>query len=243
MDNRDNFSNESKRILQERVGNRCSNPDCQCLTSGPNADPQKATRIGVAAHITAASPGGPRWNPALTNQQRSSITNAIWLCQNCAKLVDSDSTIYPEERLFAWREFAEENCRRILEGKEPFEVDNPNDEIIWSCGWCRSAVPDGQLVCATCNSEAAYGATRQERAQAGQAGLYLGFLAYMGIILLIPNWLNSSYEMDIPLGLGLGIYNIPLAFIVSLASSYLNVELEEKKHRGKPPRFFRNTSI
>jgi hypothetical protein len=44
--------------------------------------------VGVAAYITAASPGGPRYDPALTTDQRSGGENAIWLCQTCGKLVE-----------------------------------------------------------------------------------------------------------------------------------------------------------
>jgi hypothetical protein len=46
--------------------------------------------VGVAAHITAASPGGPRFDPNLSDKERASATNGIWLCQNCAKLIDND---------------------------------------------------------------------------------------------------------------------------------------------------------
>lgn len=74
---RDEFSLTSKRILQERVGNRCSNPNCPRLTSGPNFHLNKATRIGEAAHITGATPGGPRFDSSLSPQERSSINNGI----------------------------------------------------------------------------------------------------------------------------------------------------------------------
>ena len=87
---RDDFPEEVKRIVAARVGNQCSNPDCRALTSGPQIDPTKALNVGVAAHITAAAPGGPRYDPSLTPEERRHPDNAIWLCQNCAKLVDND---------------------------------------------------------------------------------------------------------------------------------------------------------
>jgi len=74
---RDEFSEEVKRIAAARVGYRCSNPRCRKLTSGPKADSGRALSIGVAAHITAASPGGPRYDESLSAEQRSSIENAI----------------------------------------------------------------------------------------------------------------------------------------------------------------------
>lgn len=69
---RDDFSAATKELLAKRVGYRCSNPDCRQPTSGPQEDPSKAINVGVAAHITAASPDGPRFDPSLTPEQRSS---------------------------------------------------------------------------------------------------------------------------------------------------------------------------
>src|SRR5437899_8109263 len=55
---RDEFSVGTKELLAKRVGYRCSNPECRQPTSGPQEDPAKVVNIGVAAHITAASPDG-----------------------------------------------------------------------------------------------------------------------------------------------------------------------------------------
>ena len=87
---RDDFDKETKDVLARRVGHRCSNPNCRKPTTGPQTVASKALNIGVAAHITAASKGGPRYDEALSPQERKSIDNAIHLCQNCGKLVDND---------------------------------------------------------------------------------------------------------------------------------------------------------
>jgi hypothetical protein len=63
--------------------------------------------LGVAAHITAASPLGPRYDFALTKEQRSAPENGIWLCQNCAKLIDSDTLRFPSQILRHWKQSAE----------------------------------------------------------------------------------------------------------------------------------------
>lgn len=39
--------------------------------------------------------------------QRRSITNGIWLCQVCAKLIDNDSTRYTADVLKDWKRLAE----------------------------------------------------------------------------------------------------------------------------------------
>lgn len=89
---RDDFPSGTKDILARRVGMKCSN--CNKATSGPQANPSKALNIGVAAHITAAAPGGPRYDPSLSALERSGIENGIWLCQDCAKLIDNDVRRY-----------------------------------------------------------------------------------------------------------------------------------------------------
>ena len=104
---RDDFSAGVKDKLAKRVGLLCSRPECACATTGPKADPGGAINIGVAAHITAAAAGGPRYDPLKTSAQRRSIENAIWLCQSCAKLIDSDPNRYSTVNLRAWKEKAE----------------------------------------------------------------------------------------------------------------------------------------
>jgi cellulose biosynthesis protein BcsQ len=63
--------------------------------------------IGEAAHIEAASPGGPRYNCNMTESERSSSSNAIWLCRNCSKLIDSDVEKYPVPLLKKWKNSVE----------------------------------------------------------------------------------------------------------------------------------------
>lgn len=115
MATRDDFSASTKRLLSERVGFRCSNPDCRLHTSGPSADPSSSVNIGVAAHITAAAPGGPRYDSSLSGDERKGLQNGIWLCQNCAKLIDSDSDFYTEELLYGWKNQAETQAAKSLQ--------------------------------------------------------------------------------------------------------------------------------
>lgn len=104
---RDDFPKNVKHLLALRVGGVCSNPDCQRPTFGPSTDPERSVNIGVAAHITAASRGGPRYEPKLSSEERSAAENGIWLCQVCAKLVDADPTQFPKTLLKAWKGQAE----------------------------------------------------------------------------------------------------------------------------------------
>lgn len=104
---RDDFLSKTKEMLARRVGYRCSNPKCRRVTSGPDSTGTQAVNIGVAAHIAAASKGGPRFDPAMTSNERTSASNGIWLCQTCSKLVDSDDSKYTKEVLEDWKETAE----------------------------------------------------------------------------------------------------------------------------------------
>lgn len=113
---RDDFAYRTRLALAHRVGMHCSNPNCAKLTAGPQTDPQKALNVGVAAHITAASDGGARYDNTMTTHQRTSIENGIWLCQTCAKLVDNDAERYTVDLLRKWKVLAEESARLRVEG-------------------------------------------------------------------------------------------------------------------------------
>lgn len=112
---RDDFHSTTKELLAKRVGYRCSNPSCRQSTSGPHKNPTKIINVGVAAHITAASPGGPRYDAFLSSEQRSSAQNGIWLCQKCAKLIDNDSIRYTFDVLLDWKQIAEKLAIHELE--------------------------------------------------------------------------------------------------------------------------------
>ncbi len=120
---RDDFKNETKEVLAKRVAMRCSNPNCRQSTSGPADDLKKSVNIGVAAHIAAASPGGKRYDISQTNKERSEIYNGIWLCQNCAKLIDSDETRYPVILLHKWKSISEEAALYDVENKVLKEIN------------------------------------------------------------------------------------------------------------------------
>lgn len=117
-ENRDDFSAKTKKVLAERVGFLCSCPNCRVPTMGPHTDPEKSANIGVAAHITAAAAGGPRYDANMSPADRSGISNGIWLCENCAKIIDKDPESYPVQLLQAWKIIAEQEMKE-KRGKVP----------------------------------------------------------------------------------------------------------------------------
>jgi len=82
-------------------------PDCGIPTRGAASDNEGTINVGFAAHITAASPDGPRYNPNLTSDQRKHHSNGIWLCGTHAKLIDSDEEHFTVEELVSWKRIAE----------------------------------------------------------------------------------------------------------------------------------------
>lgn len=127
---RDNFSRRTIDILSKRVGGRCSNPACRKHTYGANLNPCEYTNIGVAAHICAAAPGGPRFDPYQSSEERKSIHNGIWLCQSCSKLIDSDERKYTVDLLQRWKRNAEEAASLELETMYPADCTSHDAELI-----------------------------------------------------------------------------------------------------------------
>ncbi len=105
---RDDFSKTTIEKVAKRVAYRCSCPTCNQITIGPSYESDSSiTNVGVAAHIYAASPGGPRYNPKMTATERKSISNCLWLCQTHATMIDRDIVTYTPEKLISWKKDAE----------------------------------------------------------------------------------------------------------------------------------------
>src|SRR5215213_8367093 len=110
---RDEFNITTTAALAKRSGFQCA--ICQAVTVGPSAESlQSITNIGVAAHITAAAAGGPRYDMSLTSAERSGIGNGIWLCQNHAKLIDDDLVTWTVAKLDDIKRRHEANISRTL---------------------------------------------------------------------------------------------------------------------------------
>lgn len=126
---RDDFSKPIIDTLGKRVGARCSNPSCRKLTTGPGTESHHIINIGVGAHITAAATGGPRYDPTLSSDQRRSPENGIWLCQSCAKLIDSDPVRYTVNVLLRWKSEAESSALAEIEGPGVGQLPETSAEI------------------------------------------------------------------------------------------------------------------
>jgi hypothetical protein len=97
MSNREDFKQKTKDAVAARAGWHCSFTGCGSSTVGPSDEsPENVTMIGKAAHIAGAAPGrgSRRYDPSMTKEQRTNISNAIWLCGVHADLIDRDDVKY-----------------------------------------------------------------------------------------------------------------------------------------------------
>lgn len=102
------FSAATRKILAERAGYQCSVLNCGRHTVGPGPGRTESIRTGMAAHIYAASPGGPRGTGGLTAAERSDPDNGIWCCYLHGKAIDSaKGNSYSTVELKAWKRLHE----------------------------------------------------------------------------------------------------------------------------------------
>jgi hypothetical protein len=112
---RDDFAPKTVLQIAKRAGWLCSFPSCRTPTVGATEDGQSEINIGTAAHICAAAPGGPRYNENMSEDERSSADNGIWMCRDHGKAIDSDVKQFTTTVLREWKKQAElESWRRVL---------------------------------------------------------------------------------------------------------------------------------
>jgi hypothetical protein len=86
-------SAKTYNLLYAKSSNRCVFPGCA------NPITVNKTLVGNACHIKAANPGGPRYDPNQTNEERHGYDNLLLMCSMHNKVIDDDVTTYTVERL------------------------------------------------------------------------------------------------------------------------------------------------
>jgi hypothetical protein len=122
MNNRDNFSKSTKWNLGSAVNWVCVK--CERPTRFLSMDGERQVKIGHAAHITAASPQGPRFDPDLTPAQRRAEENGAHLCPTCATIVDNDLEAFSPALLQQWQAGAAARLRQLAH--QPVRVGTAN---------------------------------------------------------------------------------------------------------------------
>lgn len=76
--------------MAQKSHNRCAYPNCGAeLVVEPEHAGDSAKSVGKFAYICAASPGGPRYDASMSDVQRSSASNLIFLCGTHHDVIDS----------------------------------------------------------------------------------------------------------------------------------------------------------
>lgn len=100
------FLKKKVREIGQLASYICTNPNCRRYTLAPSRFyPNKSIIVGEAAHIYGKKLNSPRFNKDLSSDEISNISNGIWLCRICHKIVDSNNGIdYPATTLINWKE-------------------------------------------------------------------------------------------------------------------------------------------
>ncbi|MES0110028.1 hypothetical protein [Mesorhizobium sp. M0013] len=138
---RDDFKPAVKTQLAQRVGYLCSHPECQRPTIGPKKGEAGANNIGVAAHIKAASIGGPRYESDQTPSERAGMENGIWLCADHAHLIDHDPNEFTVDKLRGWKHAAEERAfKQLATGRGAATIQSPLEDLVDELAKLRSSL-------------------------------------------------------------------------------------------------------
>lgn len=111
--NRDDFPEKTKRQIAKRAGWLCSYPSCRRPTVGGDI------MVGTAAHICAAAPDGPRYDPNQTQEQRRAAENGIWMCRDHGTAIDSKDPEFTVAKLREWKASAESEARAQVLRENP----------------------------------------------------------------------------------------------------------------------------
>ncbi len=111
---RDEFTPKTKLRIAKRAGWLCSDPECRRPTVGATSDGAGEIMVGEASHICAAAPGGPRYDPGMSEDERRSAKNGIWMCKVHGTSVDSNDPKFTVELLRGWKAQAEKDSHRSV---------------------------------------------------------------------------------------------------------------------------------
>lgn len=109
-------STSQERVVTQRSHNSCAYPGCGvALVVDAVAVGDTAKSVGKIAHIRAASPGGPRYDATMTDAQRASAENLIFLCGTHHDVIDHQLDHHTVEFLQQAKSEHESRCDRAVQ--------------------------------------------------------------------------------------------------------------------------------
>jgi len=107
---------------------RCGRPGCMQLLYRVSDTGARVLNSEVA-HIHARRENGPRWNPAMTEEENRSYDNLILLCRQHASEIDDTPEHFPAELLREWKRHQVATQERAAKSLPPLS-DAEADEVI-----------------------------------------------------------------------------------------------------------------
>lgn len=106
----------------------CGIPDCRELLYRENSVTGERVLNSRVAHIHARSEGGPRWDPAMSEEDNRSFDNLIPLCERHAYEIDATPQHYPADLLRSWKNLQiEAHSRAVVLALSDAEVAELSD--------------------------------------------------------------------------------------------------------------------
>ncbi len=99
------FSEPVKRAIRHRASYICSNPNCKQPTLLPSSENEDEYIMdGEVAHIKDAREKTQRFDEKMSDDERASISNGLYLCAKCHTEIDKNKGAdYPVELLEKWK--------------------------------------------------------------------------------------------------------------------------------------------
>lgn len=92
---------------------RCAEPSCTRPLYRVSDETGEWILNSRVAHIKARSEGGPRWDPAMSEEENRDAANLLALCEMHAFEIDATPERYPVELLQSWKRAQIEECREL----------------------------------------------------------------------------------------------------------------------------------
>lgn len=122
---------EVLRELYIKSGNECAFPGCHNVLVDENG-----TFVGEVCHIEAAMPGGERFNPNMTNEERRSYDNLMLMCHYHHVITD-DVNKYPVEKMKQIKRDHEAKYSCIIGQMKNSVVDYGISSVVGYCHNCK----------------------------------------------------------------------------------------------------------
>ena len=119
------------RKLYIKSGNECAFPGCHNVLVN-----EKGTFVGEVCHIEAALPGGERFNPNMTNEERRSYDNLMLMCHYHHVETD-DVKEYPVEKMKQIKRDHESKYSGIIGQMKNSVVDYGISSVVGYCHNCK----------------------------------------------------------------------------------------------------------